>query len=72
MDDPAVTQPHLYEKIKNHPTVRASYAKYLTEQNVIEYGQGEKLDEEILAELYSNEYDKIAKGGDGQWRCTRI
>ncbi|MDQ0483168.1 2-oxoglutarate dehydrogenase E1 component [Guptibacillus hwajinpoensis] len=65
MDDPAVTQPHLYEKIKNHPTVRASYAKYLTDQNVIESGHGEKIDEEVLQELQT-EYDKIAKGGDNQ------
>nr|WP_270182367.1 2-oxoglutarate dehydrogenase E1 component [Alkalihalobacillus sp. CinArs1] len=69
MDDPAVTQPHLYEKIKNHPTVRARYASYLEEQGILESGYGEKLDEEVLNEL-SEDYNKVAKdnedGGDVQ------
>lgn len=63
MDDPAVTQPHLYEKIKNHPTVRARYASYLEEQGILESGAGEKLDEEVLAEL-QEEYNKVAKDKD--------
>ncbi len=69
MDDPAVTQPHLYENIKNHPTVRARYASYLEEKGILDSGYGEKLDEEILQEL-QEDYNKVAKdkeeGGEVQ------
>ncbi|KGA98733.1 2-oxoglutarate dehydrogenase E1 [Alkalihalobacillus alcalophilus ATCC 27647 = CGMCC 1.3604] len=58
-DDPFVTQPETYSRIKKHPTVRAIYADYLTEQKVIEKGYGSDLDKETL-EYLRTEYDKVA------------
>ena len=34
-DEPAFTQPQMYEVIRTHPTVRELYARYLQEQGVI-------------------------------------
>jgi 2-oxoglutarate dehydrogenase E1 component len=42
-DEPAVTQPLMYQKIKAHPTTRKRYADRLIEENVITKEQAEKL-----------------------------
>jgi 2-oxoglutarate decarboxylase len=42
-DEPAYTQPQMYEKIKAHPTVRAIYAKQLVEQGVVTAEEADKL-----------------------------
>jgi 2-oxoglutarate dehydrogenase E1 component len=34
-DEPAFTQPHMYEIIRNHPTVRELYAQHLIEKGII-------------------------------------
>lgn len=38
-DEPAVTQPQMYQKIRKYPTTRALYAEALVEQQVIESDQ---------------------------------
>ncbi|HYP24591.1 MAG TPA: 2-oxoglutarate dehydrogenase E1 component, partial [Actinomycetota bacterium] len=42
-DEPAYTQPLMYEKIANHPTVRELYAKELAERGVVTPEQAEEL-----------------------------
>ncbi len=41
-DEPAYTQPKMYERIKSHPPVRAIYAKQLIEQEVITPEEAER------------------------------
>ncbi|WP_088105314.1 2-oxoglutarate dehydrogenase E1 component [Halalkalibacter urbisdiaboli] len=59
MDEPAVTQPDLYTKIRKHPTVRVLYADQLVGKDVIDKSFADKIDQEILENLQS-EYDKVA------------
>ncbi len=42
-DEPSVTQPSMYRKIANHPTVRQVWAKTLRERGVIQEGFAEEL-----------------------------
>ncbi|WP_191565539.1 2-oxoglutarate dehydrogenase E1 component [Metabacillus idriensis] len=51
MDEPATTQPQLYEKIRKHPTVRALYAAHLEE--------GGYLDKDKIAEIDQQTLDKF-------------
>ncbi|MFL5827051.1 MAG: multifunctional oxoglutarate decarboxylase/oxoglutarate dehydrogenase thiamine pyrophosphate-binding subunit/dihydrolipoyllysine-residue succinyltransferase subunit [Thermoleophilaceae bacterium] len=41
-DEPAYTQPQMYDKIKKHPTVRKIYADLLTEQGVVSAEEAEE------------------------------
>ncbi|TWI59214.1 2-oxoglutarate dehydrogenase E1 component [Halalkalibacter nanhaiisediminis] len=59
MDEPAVTQPGLYEKIRKHPTARAIYAEQLASNSVIESNYGDQLDKEIQDSLQA-QYDEVA------------
>jgi 2-oxoglutarate dehydrogenase E1 component len=50
-DEPAFTQPQMYEVIRTHPTVRELYARYLQEQGVVsseEVGESQKQAFQIL------------------------
>lgn len=58
MDDPAVTQPEKYEKVNNHPTVRALFAKQLEADGVIPEGKGDEMDNEVQQKLQA-EYEKV-------------
>ncbi|HEX2071902.1 MAG TPA: multifunctional oxoglutarate decarboxylase/oxoglutarate dehydrogenase thiamine pyrophosphate-binding subunit/dihydrolipoyllysine-residue succinyltransferase subunit, partial [Thermoleophilaceae bacterium] len=51
-DEPAYTQPQMYEKIKSHPTVRAVYAKRLIEEGVVTAEEAEQ--------LAADAYEKVA------------
>ncbi len=42
-DEPSVTQPIMYKRIKQHPTTRAVYARKLLEDGVIEEGEAERM-----------------------------
>ncbi|SDH43772.1 2-oxoglutarate dehydrogenase E1 component [Alteribacillus bidgolensis] len=59
MDEPAATQPYLYNIIRKHPTVREIYAKSLISDNVISEEETETLKEETIKFL-SSQYEKVA------------
>jgi 2-oxoglutarate dehydrogenase E1 component len=50
-DEPAYTQPKMYEIIRDHPTVREIWASELERRGVIREGQGEKIFEETLSKM---------------------
>ncbi len=50
-DEPAYTQPTLYEKIGQHPTVRSLWVDRLVEEGVIEKGDADRMAEELQARL---------------------
>ncbi|MFS4460779.1 2-oxoglutarate dehydrogenase E1 component [Bdellovibrio sp. HCB2-146] len=50
-DEPAFTQPQMYELIKTHPTVREIYAKKLTAENSI--------DQKYIDDLYAKAMDRL-------------
>jgi 2-oxoglutarate dehydrogenase E1 component len=50
-DEPGFTQPVMYQKIKDHPTVRSQWAETLKKRDLIEPDWPESLVQERLAEL---------------------
>ncbi len=50
-DEPAYTQPTMYETIREHPSVREIWAARLQERGVLEEGEAEKMVEEIQAKM---------------------
>ena len=50
-DEPAYTQPLMYEKIESHPTVREQYADALVEAGVITRAEADALVEEVQARM---------------------
>ena len=50
-DEPAYTQPLMYEKIESHPTVREQYADALVEAAVITRAEADGLVEEVQARM---------------------
>lgn len=50
-DEPAFTQPEMYDIIRNHPTVRELYARHLIEQGIITPEEAQATMKEALAVL---------------------
>lgn len=50
-DEPAFTQPHMYEIIRHHPTVRELYARRLIEQGIITQQDADVMMKEALSVL---------------------
>lgn len=59
-DEPGFTQPLLYEKIKNHPSVRNIYTGTLIKNNILAKEETDRMNKEIDAKL-SEAFDKIKK-----------
>ncbi len=59
-DEPGFTQPLLYEKIKNHPSVREIYANHLVKNNILTSDEIDEMTAETDRRL-SNAFDKIKK-----------
>lgn len=61
MDEPSMTQPKLYEKVRKHPTVRELYGKALENEGVLKSEDIEKINNEVqtaLTEAYQKVPDK--------------
>ncbi|GAB4166606.1 MAG: 2-oxoglutarate dehydrogenase E1 component [Roseiflexaceae bacterium] len=50
-DEPSYTQPKMYDKIRNHPTVRELWARRLAEQGVIAAGEADAVVQRITERL---------------------
>ncbi len=50
-DEPAVTQPVMYHKIRSHPTVRAIYAGQLVDEGVISDADAKRMQDEYRAAI---------------------
>jgi 2-oxoglutarate dehydrogenase E1 component len=50
-DEPAFTQPLMYQKIASHPTVREIWAHSLVERGIIEPGKADELNRQRMDEL---------------------
>ncbi|ADU30220.1 2-oxoglutarate dehydrogenase E1 component [Evansella cellulosilytica] len=61
MDEPLVTQPKLYKKIKKHETVCQIYEKKLKEQSVVSEDTLQSMREKYLAELEQH-FKKVKDG----------
>jgi len=78
-DEPAYTQPEMYERIKDHPSVRQIYATQLIDQGVITREEVDALDEEVwghLSELHQDLKRRIAAAAEvehttGQYSLDR-
>ncbi|SER40907.1 2-oxoglutarate dehydrogenase E1 component [Salipaludibacillus aurantiacus] len=58
MDEPLATQPSLYKRIKDHPTVFEIYGKKLVDEKLIEENKFQELRSEFISKL-ENQFDKI-------------
>ncbi|MEK8127811.1 2-oxoglutarate dehydrogenase E1 component [Paenibacillus filicis] len=68
-DDPETTQPLIYAKVRNHPTVSTLYADKLVRQGLLTGEQAEKIKQDILSRL-KEAYDEV-KQRDGQESVTQ-
>ena len=59
MDDPAVTQPQVYKKIANHPTVRALYSTQLQNKGILKLEEVEQINRSVQERLQA-EYEKVS------------
>ncbi len=50
-DEPAFTQPHMYETIRTHPTVRDLYAQKLEQRGIVSVEEAEEMRKQALAAL---------------------
>jgi 2-oxoglutarate dehydrogenase E1 component len=50
-DEPGFTQPRLYARISEHPTVREVWANRLDQQNVMPKSEADELDKQAMAEF---------------------
>ena len=61
MDDPNITQPVLYKKIKSHPTITEIYSKLLVDEGVINIEKIANIKDEHTSNLSKEndiKYDK--------------
>ncbi|HLM77448.1 MAG TPA: 2-oxoglutarate dehydrogenase E1 component, partial [Rubrobacteraceae bacterium] len=63
-DEPAYTQPVMYEKIRSHPSVREIWAKELERRDVISPGQAEKMVEKVQDQMEEVRKNPSAKLDD--------
>src|SRR5690606_25474611 len=59
-DEPMVTNPMMYNIVKNHPTVKELYARFLIEKGILTEEESKNIEEEIRERL-QNAYDSVAK-----------
>ncbi|MVP01176.1 2-oxoglutarate dehydrogenase E1 component [Paenibacillus lutrae] len=63
-DDPETTQPLMYQKVKNHPTVSVSYAEKLKQEGLIDDQRYQKMVQDVQAKL-QEAYDLVKNKDSG-------
>ena len=63
-DEPAYTQPEMYEIIRDHPTVRELWAQTLEDRGIIEDGEAEEMFDEIMEEMDDVQKKPTSEGLD--------
>jgi len=63
-DEPAFTQPLMYNLIKNHPSVKTIYQNKLLEERILDINDVTKMEQEIIQKMDSN-YVKVNKEKNG-------
>jgi 2-oxoglutarate dehydrogenase E1 component len=62
-DDPSYTQPILYRKIRQHPSVAKQYSESLIRENLVDTGHVEQIRKGIT-QRFNEVYDSAKKGGE--------
>jgi len=63
-DEPAYTQPVLYEKIANHPTVRTLWVKRMVDEGFITQEEADQMEEEVV-NVFRAAQDAVKSEGEG-------
>ncbi|WLD91708.1 2-oxoglutarate dehydrogenase E1 component [Alkalihalobacillus sp. AL-G] len=72
MDDPSATQPQLYNKINNHPTVRSLYANILQSEGVVTDEKVKQMEETVQKRLQTI-YKNVSKDNkDGEVKGIEV
>ena len=54
-DEPSVTQPLMYEKIRNHPTTTKIYTDQLIQQGILDAAEAQRMEEDYILHLDQQE-----------------
>jgi len=54
-DEPSVTQPLMYEKIRNHPTTTKIYTDQLIQQGILDAAEAQRMEEDYILRLDQQE-----------------
>ncbi len=65
-DEPTYTQPTLYQKIEEHPTVRTQWASRLVEEKVVTKDEAKEVDDEVSEILRTAQEGVIVEAGQGE------
>ncbi len=71
MDDPSVTQPEMYDRVKNHSTVATLYGEKLTGDGIISSDEVDKRAKDFYQKL-SDTYENLKPPGDENAQLKKV
>ncbi|SDO12486.1 2-oxoglutarate dehydrogenase E1 component [Paenibacillus sp. yr247] len=69
-DDPETTQPVMYGKLRNHPTVSELYAKKLAQEGIVDEATMERMKQEAISRL-QKAYEEMKQGDKSEAQSSR-